>query len=57
MRDGASDSAQFDNVLEFLVLTGRELPEAILMMIPEAWENHADHGSRSGAPSTSTTRS
>jgi len=38
--DGASDSAQFDNVLEFLVLTGRELPEAILMMIPEAWENH-----------------
>ena len=40
MREGASDSAQFDNVLEFLVLTGRELPEAILMMIPEAWENH-----------------
>jgi len=40
MKEGASDSAQFDNVLEFLVLTGRELPEAILMMIPEAWENH-----------------
>ncbi|HVH05230.1 MAG TPA: glutamate synthase subunit alpha, partial [Myxococcota bacterium] len=38
--DGASDSAQFDNVLEFLVLAGRELPEAMLMMIPEAWENH-----------------
>ena len=36
----ASDSAQFDNVLEFLCLSGRELPEAILMMIPEAWENH-----------------
>jgi glutamate synthase domain-containing protein 2/glutamate synthase domain-containing protein 1/glutamate synthase domain-containing protein 3 len=35
----ASDSAQFDNVLEFLCLSGRELPEAILMMIPEAWEN------------------
>jgi glutamate synthase domain-containing protein 2/glutamate synthase domain-containing protein 1/glutamate synthase domain-containing protein 3 len=35
----ASDSAQFDNVLEFLVLSGRTLPEAILMMIPEAWEN------------------
>nr|MDJ0853160.1 glutamate synthase large subunit [Myxococcota bacterium] len=35
-----SDSAQFDNMLEFLCLTGRELPEAILMMIPEAWENH-----------------
>jgi glutamate synthase domain-containing protein 2/glutamate synthase domain-containing protein 3 len=40
MREAASDSAQFDNVLEFLVLTGRELPEALLMMIPEAWENH-----------------
>jgi glutamate synthase domain-containing protein 2/glutamate synthase domain-containing protein 1/glutamate synthase domain-containing protein 3 len=40
MRADASDSAQFDNVLEFLCLTGRELPEAILMMIPEAWENH-----------------
>ncbi len=36
----ASDSAQFDNTLEFLCLSGRELPEAILMMIPEAWENH-----------------
>jgi glutamate synthase (NADPH/NADH) large chain len=42
MKDDASDSAQFDNVLEFLRLTGRELPEAILMMIPEAWENHAE---------------
>ncbi len=40
MRAEASDSAQFDNVLEFLCLTGRELPEAVLMMIPEAWENH-----------------
>jgi glutamate synthase domain-containing protein 2/glutamate synthase domain-containing protein 1/glutamate synthase domain-containing protein 3 len=35
----SSDSAQFDNALEFLCLTGRELPEAVLMMIPEAWEN------------------
>jgi glutamate synthase domain-containing protein 2/glutamate synthase domain-containing protein 1/glutamate synthase domain-containing protein 3 len=40
MRAAASDSAQFDNMLEFLCLAGRELPEAILMMIPEAWENH-----------------
>ena len=40
MKEGASDSAQFDNALEFLALAGRELPEAILMMIPEAWENH-----------------
>jgi len=37
---GSSDSAEFDNALEFLCLAGRELPEAILMMIPEAWENH-----------------
>ncbi len=42
MRADASDSAQFDNMLEFLCLSGRELPEAILMMIPEAWENHAE---------------
>jgi len=41
LRDAtASDSARFDNMLEFLCLNGRELPEAILMMIPEAWENH-----------------
>jgi glutamate synthase (NADPH) large chain len=42
VREGASDSARFDNALEFLVLTGRELPEAMLMMIPEAWENRDD---------------
>ena len=42
MREGASDSARFDNALEFLVLAGRELPEAILMMVPEAWENRDD---------------
>nr|AFD03230.1 glutamate synthase (NADH) large subunit [uncultured bacterium W4-39b] len=41
-RDGASDSARFDNALEFLCLTGRELPEAVLMMIPEAWENQPE---------------
>ena len=41
-RDGASDSARFDNALEFLHLAGRELPEAVLMMIPEAWENQPD---------------
>ena len=37
---GASDSATFDEVLELLHLGGRSLPHAILMMIPEAWENH-----------------
>ncbi|HEY7175202.1 MAG TPA: glutamate synthase central domain-containing protein, partial [Micromonosporaceae bacterium] len=34
-----SDSASFDEVLELLHLAGRSLPHAILMMIPEAWEN------------------
>ncbi|MDR0645217.1 MAG: glutamate synthase large subunit, partial [Treponema sp.] len=34
---GKSDSASFDNMLEFLVLTGRSLPHAIMMLIPEAW--------------------
>ena len=36
----ASDSASFDEVLELLHLAGRSLPHAVLMMIPEAWENH-----------------
>jgi glutamate synthase (ferredoxin) len=39
-RDGLSDSATFDNVLEFLVMNGRSLPHAILMMIPEPWQRH-----------------
>ena len=38
--EGGSDSASFDNVLEFLVMAGRPLPLAILMMIPEAWAGH-----------------
>ena len=37
----ASDSASFDEVLELLHLGGRSLPHAVLMMVPEAWENHA----------------
>ncbi|MCL1871270.1 MAG: glutamate synthase large subunit [Promicromonosporaceae bacterium] len=40
--DGASDSASFDEVLELLHLGGRSLPHAVLMMVPEAWENHAE---------------
>ncbi|MFE0698574.1 glutamate synthase large subunit [Streptomyces sp. NPDC058872] len=36
----ASDSASFDEVLELLHLGGRSLPHAVLMMVPEAWENH-----------------
>ena len=34
-----SDSGSFDNVLEFLIMSGRKIPEAIMMMIPEAWQN------------------
>ncbi len=34
-----SDSGSFDNVLEFLLLSGRTLQEAVMMMIPEAWQN------------------
>ncbi|OEV30010.1 glutamate synthase [Streptomyces nanshensis] len=37
---GASDSATFDEVLELLHLGGRSLPHSVLMMVPEAWENH-----------------
>ena len=37
-----SDSGTFDNVLEFLLLTGRTLQESVLMMIPEAWQHHDD---------------
>ncbi len=35
-----SDSAMFDNTLELLVLAGRPLPHAVMMMIPEPWSNH-----------------
>lgn len=35
----SSDSGAFDGVLEFLVRSGRSLPEAVMMMIPEAWQN------------------
>ncbi|MGH3313440.1 MAG: glutamate synthase subunit alpha, partial [Streptomyces sp.] len=38
----ASDSASFDEVLELLHLGGRSLAHAMLMMIPEAWENHSE---------------
>ena len=37
-----SDSGNFDNVLEFLIMSGRSLPEALLMMIPEAWQQHTN---------------
>ena len=57
---GASDTARFDEVLELLHLGGRPIHHAVLMMIPEAWENNAEmdpaqrafyrfHSSRDGA--------
>lgn len=42
VNNSGSDSASFDEVLELLYLGGRSLPHSILMMIPEAWENHAN---------------
>ncbi|MGZ0710884.1 glutamate synthase large subunit (plasmid) [Coraliomargarita sp. W4R53] len=39
---GASDSASFDEVLELLTLTGRSLPHAVMMMVPEAYEKQAN---------------
>ena len=35
-----SDSGAFDNVLELLIMAGRPMPEAMMMMVPEAWQNH-----------------
>ena len=42
IRPGGSDTATFDNVLELLVLAGRSLPHALMMMIPEAHEGRDD---------------
>ena len=42
VRPGGSDSATFDNVLELLVLAGRSLPHAVMMMVPEAFEGRDD---------------
>ncbi|TMM06045.1 MAG: glutamate synthase large subunit, partial [Actinobacteria bacterium] len=42
VRPGGSDSATFDNVLELLMLAGRSLPHAVMMMIPEAHEGRDD---------------
>ncbi len=42
VRPGGSDSATFDNVLELLMLAGRSLPHAVMMMIPEAYQDRDD---------------
>ena len=40
--EGQSDTATFDNCLELLVMAGYSLVHAMMMMIPEAWEQHAE---------------
>ena len=40
MEPDCSDSGHLDNALELLLMTGRELPESVMMLIPEAWQNH-----------------
>jgi glutamate synthase domain-containing protein 2/glutamate synthase domain-containing protein 1/glutamate synthase domain-containing protein 3 len=42
VREGGSDSAIFDNVLELLVLSGRSIPHAVMMMVPEAYRTRTD---------------
>src|SRR5215831_13005659 len=42
LTESASDSASFDECLELLYLGGRSLPHAVLMMIPEPWQNHEE---------------
>ena len=42
IRPGGSDTAMFDNVLELLVLAGRSLPHALMMMVPEAYTGRPD---------------
>ena len=40
--EGGSDSAVLDNALEFLTMNGRSLPHALMMLVPEAWEQHQE---------------
>jgi len=40
IEQNGSDSAEFDNAMELLLMAGRTLPEVVMMMIPEAWRNH-----------------
>jgi glutamate synthase (NADPH/NADH) large chain len=44
-----SDSGTYDNVLEFLLMTGRTLQESVMMMIPEAWQKHESMSDRKRA--------
>ncbi|MFK7767862.1 MAG: glutamate synthase central domain-containing protein, partial [Mariniblastus sp.] len=40
IESGCSDSGEFDNAMELIMMAGRPLPEVVMMMIPEAWRNH-----------------
>lgn len=40
VNQGGSDSAMLDNTLEFMVMNGMELPLAVMVTIPEPWENN-----------------
>ncbi len=42
IEEGASDSGALDNALELLTLSGRDLPHALMMLLPQAYENDAD---------------
>ena len=50
-----SDSAMFDNCVELLIRTGRSLPHAVMMMIPEAWQNDPQMKRRASARFTNFT--
>ena len=54
---GKSDSAQADNMVELLTLGGRSLPHAMMLMIPEAWENAPDVRATPAPPGAGTARS
>ena len=41
--DGVSDSAAFDNALEYLIIGGYDIEEAMMLLIPEAWEKNEHH--------------
>lgn len=47
--EGQSDSASLDNMIELLTLTGRSLPQVMMMLIPEAWDNNVEMDSKKKA--------
>ena len=55
IQPGGSDSAAFDNALELLVQSGRSLPHAMAMLIPEAWDGNPHMDEAQARRSTNTT--